>query len=362
MFAIVAGRSYGSHQALRGSRTNLKGEAVLHGLPDLQMRLLVEHPEHGQVTQTVPASKAGTRLEYEIVLAETGSVHGRVLGDGRMPSGAYVHMEDDDGIVAVTAALSDTADYEITGQPEGTYSLEARSIATRSAQEMSAQLGIWSARAMAGDPFASLSNRAQAHVRKNSRTRVDLRWRNEVDEQSRIVRFQVKGLPASRRHSLEAIPLNQDFERSFGPTSMRTQLSSEGSISMRLLKGSYLVRVTGERQPPELLAWKRIRVDAVGTAEPQAIRLSCGLARLNLSGLSTWAKGATRLRLIPVLGSGANLRRYGMEIEVNDTKQVQIDGVPHGIYRVELVLKGKKQPLLLPGSVRVHGRETTKRY
>ena len=90
--------------------------------------------------------------------------------------------------------------------------------------------------------------------------------------------------------------------------------------------------------------------------------MSVETSRLHITGLDHQAKGIQQLRLIPEIGTGSDLRRYSFVVPVNATNEAVIENVPHGLYRVEALLKGSKTPFMLPGSVRVFGRECTKRY
>ena len=347
MIANVMGRSLGSYQAFRGSRTDASGSARLQGIPGASMRLHVEHPKHGHGITRVQASLAGTKIAIEVILAETGSVHGQVKHEDALPSGTYVHLEDEAGILTLSRSVTDTGSFEFKGLPAGTYSLVAR-VGSRRSDRRSGS--------------ANLTNLTAIQVRKGSRQRVDLELRDWINESSTMLRFEVTGVPASKRTILEAIPLAQDLDSIWGPMRHRMELSRDGTCTTRLAHGSYFVLVTQAGTPPSVLAWQKITVLASGSSKGRTVRMSVETSRLHITGLDHQAKGIQQLRLIPEIGTGSDLRRYSFVVPVSSTNEAVVEQVPHGLYRVEALLKGSKTPFMLPGSVRVFGRECTKRY
>ena len=362
LIAAGLGRSLGSYQAFRETRTDASGNARLHGLPGIPMRLYIGHLEHGHRIQSVPASLAGTKVTYEIILAETGSVHGQVKHDSALPVGTYVHLEDEAGILTLSTSVTEAGSYEFKGLPEGAYSLAARVGSRRSDRRLSERSSLVGARMSLHPSSANLTNLTAIQVRKGSRQRVDLELRDWINENSTMLRFEVTGVPASKRTILEAIPLAQDLDSIWGPMRHRMELSRDGTCTTRLAHGSYFVLVTQAGTPPSVLAWQKITVLASGSSKGRTVRMSVETSRLHITGLDHQAKGIQQLRLIPEIGTGSDLRRYSFVVPVSSTNEAVVEQVPHGLYRVEALLKGSKTPFMLPGSVRVFGRECTKRY
>jgi len=363
MIAIVGGYHSGSYDLLGSLRTNSQGEALIRVLPGASLKVTVSHPDHGQVVRTVDACLPGAHRELAVVLAEKGSIHGKVYGSAKVLAGAQVFLEEEKGLLRLSTPIEGTGAYSFSGIPAGDYRLIPRTTAERSADGIQQALLLSFSQARSKLGLLLVPRATMVHVESGKSVRVDLHLRDRLGDQLRSVRFEVMGLPQVSPLVLEAFPLDQRMSGPFGGlVSQKVQLTSNGTGSLQLRKGMYFLRVRQVGKAKALMGWKRVHVLADSSSHRQIVKIWSHKSNLILRGLSTLADGIVGLRLIPEAGIGSENRRFSWTVKVASGETIRVADVPQGVYRLEAILSTGGKTFALPGTIRVHGRELVKRY